>query len=203
MNDDKNFRKKAKSRRKAKVLENYSEQLDRTCVLWPNDAFQQIKKTEDKLFLESMITDRKASLGKIDVKFAKQESTKRKREEKGIERSTKCKKVMTEQYSSVSHDHVDQEIENISHETDNERETPELEIKRKHKRIVRPGTHIFVPHDILYDQDLQQHCERLGMTPTQTASVIRKFVEKTGGDPSKIACSYSTADRYRQLFSLS
>ena len=44
MTDDKNFRKKAKSRRKAAALENYSEQLDRTCVLWPKDAFQQIKK---------------------------------------------------------------------------------------------------------------------------------------------------------------
>ena len=77
INDDKNFRKKAKSHRKAAALEKYSEQLDCTCVLWPKDAFQQMKKTEDKLFLESMIADRKAFWGKIDVKSVKQETTKR------------------------------------------------------------------------------------------------------------------------------
>ena len=49
MNDDKNFMKKAKSRKKAAALEHYCELLDCTCVLWPKDAFQQIKKNEDKL----------------------------------------------------------------------------------------------------------------------------------------------------------
>ena len=46
MNDDKNFMKKAKSRKKAAALEHYCELLDRTCVFWPKDAFQQIKKVK-------------------------------------------------------------------------------------------------------------------------------------------------------------
>ena len=81
---------------------------------------------------------------------------------------------------------LDEEIENDCHQIDGQYEASQPELKRKLKRIIRPGTHIFVPHDILYDQNLQQHCERLGMTPTQTASVSRKFVEKTGGDRCKI-----------------
>ena len=75
MTDDKNFRKQGKSRKKTAGHEKYSEQLDRTCVLWPKDAFQQMKKTEDKLFLESMIADRKAFLGKTDVKSVKHKTT--------------------------------------------------------------------------------------------------------------------------------
>ena len=108
MTDDKKLRKKAKSRRKAAALESHSEQLERTCVFWPKDAFQQLKKTEDNLFLEPMIADRKAFLGKIDVKSVKQETTKRQREKKQIEISAKCKKVMAEQFSTVS---LDEEIE--------------------------------------------------------------------------------------------
>ena len=70
------------------------------------------KTTEDKLFFESMIADRKAFLGKIDVKSVKQETTNRQREEKQIERSAKCKKRMAEKFSTVS---LDEEIENDCH----------------------------------------------------------------------------------------
>ena len=51
----------------------------------------------------------------------------------------------------------DEEIESDCDHIEGQYEASQLELKRKHKRIIRPRTHIFVPRDILYDQDLQQH----------------------------------------------
>ena len=76
---------------------------------------------------------------------------------------------MAEQFSTVS---LDEEIENDCHQTDGQYEASQPELERKLKRIIRPGTHISVPHDILYDQDLQQPCERWGMTPTQASLIV-------------------------------
>ena len=63
LEQDKAFRKMPKANRTRDQLDDYSKALDKTCVLWPTDAFDQIKNDEDKCFLQSMIEGRKATIG--------------------------------------------------------------------------------------------------------------------------------------------
>ena len=190
LEDDKSFRKIPRVRRSKEQLDEYSKTLDKTCTLWPDDAMDQIRNDEDKRFLESMMSDRKASIGGLDLKEKQKEDRKKQRHEKSVERTQKSQRELTEQFEVCSQE----PLLDVDEPTDDEAEkspTP----KRKHRRIAKTGTAAFVPHNILEDPELQQHCERMGLTPTQTASFTRKLVEKSGGDASKISCSYSTADR--------
>ena len=67
LEDVKNFRKIPKVRKSHGQLDEYSEALDKTSILWPEDAIDQIRNDEDKRFLESMMSDRKASIGGLDL----------------------------------------------------------------------------------------------------------------------------------------
>ena len=117
--------------------------------------------------------------------------------EKELERENKNKKFLTEQFNLIQPEHL----------SDIEDNDPSLDVQmpstststRKHRRLVKTGTSTFINPDILKDPDLQQHCERIGLSPAQTASIARKLIERSGGDLSKISCSYSTADRSRTM----
>ena len=50
--NDKKFRKTAKNKRTVEKEKEYNDLLDKSCVLWPKDAFLQIENEEDKLFLQ-------------------------------------------------------------------------------------------------------------------------------------------------------
>ena len=51
---------------KQKRINDFKERLDKTLKLWPRNALDRIKNEEDKQFLQSMMTDRVASMGQVD-----------------------------------------------------------------------------------------------------------------------------------------
>lgn len=70
--------------------------------------------------------------------------------------------------------------------------------KKSHHRTARPGTSAFVPHDILKSPKLVSLATRIKLSPTEQAAYTKAIIQECGGDPSKIAASYSTADRSRR-----
>lgn len=64
---------------------------------------------------------------------------------------------------------------------------------------MRKGTHAFIPHDIIKRPKLIALATRLRMTPAQQAAYSKALIEEAGGDSSKVAVSYSTADKSRRM----
>ena len=56
---------KAKREGGSEKINGFKEKLDRTMTFWPRDAFERIQNEEDKLFLQSMMCDRTATLGPV------------------------------------------------------------------------------------------------------------------------------------------
>ena len=46
-------------------INGFKEKLDRTMKFWPRDAIERLQNEEDKLFLQSMMSDRRATLGPV------------------------------------------------------------------------------------------------------------------------------------------
>ena len=69
---------------------------------------------------------------------------------------------------------------------------------RSHHRLVRPGTSVFIPHDIMKRPSLVTLATRMKMTPTQQAAFTEALIEETGGDVAKVSTSYATADKSRR-----
>ena len=51
---------------KQKKINDFKERLKKTLKLWPRNALDRMKNEEDKKFLQSMMTDRVASMGQVD-----------------------------------------------------------------------------------------------------------------------------------------
>ena len=151
-----------------------------------------IKNPEDLQFLESMRNDRKASFGARDRNLANQLTRKRKRDEaeKARREREKVRKLdttncqSTGEFSSTDGDE--------SEEAD---ETQPSTSKRSHHRVKRTGATITIKPDILKHPDVVTVATRTGISPTDQATLTRTIVKACGGDPSKMASSYSTADR--------
>lgn len=142
-----------------------------------------------------MMGDRQASIGLLDVRQKQKNKRKQMKMSKELERKENNRAELAEQFCVIPSE-TTAECPGAMESNSSDVESDTVP-KRKHRRLFKTGTPAFVPHDILKDPDIQQHCERMGLTPTQTASLTRKIVEKSGGDADKISCSYSTADRSR------
>ena len=57
---------KAKREGGSEKINGFKEKLDHTMKFWPRDAIEGIQNEQDKLFLQSMIGDRTATLGPVD-----------------------------------------------------------------------------------------------------------------------------------------
>ena len=61
---------KAKREGSSEKMIGFKEKLDRTMTFWSRDAIDRIQNEEDKLFLQSMMGDRTATLGPVDNMLA-------------------------------------------------------------------------------------------------------------------------------------
>ena len=179
------------------LRDNFLKKLDETFQCWPNDAeekMSQQKKSksiieraaleEDIKFLESMKTDRKASYVGVDKKY--NEITER--------RMQRNKRVRQE-------DEMEKKIVPPSSELiEEEEELPEFTVaadpKRKHRRLIKSGTTIFIPHDILIRPDFVSTYVRNGISPTAAASMLQSLIDVCGGDPNAVNLSHNSAQRY-------
>ena len=71
------------------------------------------------------------------------------------------------------------------------------EIERRHKRQIKSGEHILVPHDILQNSNVIAWSVRNNISNTKMNSFVHLMISICGGDVSKINLSSSSAHRYR------
>ena len=58
------------------AIDKFKHKLTTTMPFWPKNVFKLLKNEEDKLFLEDMMNERKASIGAEDRVFKKREEAK-------------------------------------------------------------------------------------------------------------------------------
>ena len=177
-------------------IEGMNSRLDETFGIWTNDAEKTIKLEEDVMFLKSMKTDRKASFGCLDKKKDNMEKRKADR----LEAETRRRQAASNEKSASQPTTIsDPENSDEGSIGDEEYLTNTNSRKRRsHHRSTFTGTSAFIPHDILKRPSVVAVATRLGITPTQQAAFTEALIKESGGDATKIAKSYATADKARR-----
>lgn len=85
------------------------------------------------------------------------------------------------------------ESDDESHEDD----VYETKQRRSHKRTVKTGTTIFVPHDVLKSQALVSSATRNKITPTAMSATLHALIEACDGETSAVNIHPTTAYRYK------
>lgn len=75
---------------------------------------------------------------------------------------------------------------------------PQFQRKRSHHRSTCAGTSAFIPHNILKRHSVVSVATGLNITPVQQAALTKAVIQEAGGDPRRVAKSYSTADKARR-----
>jgi hypothetical protein len=196
-----NRRSTAASLAKVKQME---DTLAKTFPLWPADAEQLVKNSEDLRFLQSMKGDRSATFGSFDMVLAAKIQRKRKREQ-----SEAARRLKFDQMSAKATSVIETSSSSDEHETDINHSDPDClhstgdepstaSASKGCHRTVRTGTTVSIPPDIIRRPKLVALATRLQMTPAQQAIYTHTLITEAGGDPSKVYLSYSTADKARR-----
>ena len=203
LNDNKKLRAVKKDRREnqstQKKLAEHSRMLNSTFKLWPPGVEKMIKNAEDLAFLESMKGDRTSSFGSFDKALAQKVARRRQREAAAEERIKKSQMECTASTSTaVSAESFTDGGEDINSaaENDSDFESYVDNVAVKKKKLA--GTPVFIPSNVLSSQNMVSLATRLKMTPTQQAAFTKGLITECGGDVSKVAASYATADRSRR-----
>lgn len=207
--DNQRLRKIPQHRRSSEATMKKIAEMDKrlysTFPAWPQDAGHLIQNEEDRAFLESMKTDRVASLGAHDGQLAGKVKRRLERDERLQRRHEDLLSQNDNLAAGSSHEvfQDDAEDTDVPEETTGSNAVADddaNEIKtRSHSRSVKTGTSIFIPYDILSRPSIVQMATRLKITPSQQTAFLTALIEETGGDPNNISMSYSTADRARRF----
>lgn len=149
-------------------------------------------------FLRSVKSDRQASMGSLDRSFCEKAKRRQVREDRERARREQLLPDNDIVASGPSHEFAESDFEEPTEDGDDD---IDVSVHRSHHRVVRTGTTIFIPHDILSHPKMVEMNARLQITPTQQAGFLETLLEATGGDATKIALSYATADRARRTVS--
>lgn len=182
-------------------VQKMKETLYKTFALWPCNAEQLIKNTEDLRFLESMKTDRAATFGSRDKLLSSKIERRQKRmrlEDLRREKHSTINKLNTVRRLAESDcdSHSDDSRGHLENES--AASVPSGKTPRSHHRSIRTGTPAFIPHDIIQRPKLIAVSTRLKITPTQQVAYTSALIAEAGGDSSKVSASYSTADKSRR-----
>jgi hypothetical protein len=177
-------------------LKDVENDLQKTFPLWTRDAEQVMTNQEDIKFLQSMKTDRVASFGVHDKARAlqiKRKESRALRQRKFQENDEKDREIASDTLQLA-------DSESSQDEDDNSKDlvTPAPSQGKTHHRVARPGTAAFISHDILENPKLVSLATRIKLSPAEQAAYTQAIIEESGGDNSKIAVSYATADRSRR-----
>uniref|UniRef100_UPI00358E735C zinc finger protein 675-like n=1 Tax=Myxine glutinosa TaxID=7769 RepID=UPI00358E735C len=143
LNDNNKLRQIPVSRRESPStlakLQTMNERLDKTFGVWTKDAMTNIKNEEDRVFLESMKSDRVASFGGVDKKKVDKDHRKEKRllAEASRRERHESSSVQEMTISSVCSD--DSDSADSLEETEEEA-IPEFQRKRSHHRSTYAGS---------------------------------------------------------------
>ena len=184
---------------KVKAME---DKLNTTFPLWPSNAEKLMKNQEDIVFLQSMKSDRQGSFGPFDKALAEKVCRRQARNDLEARRRDKMKQEMSDQASVSSPGILDEDEGESWSDNSSDAEVPlpvdSMPKAGDHRRKSLSGTSAFIPHDILKRPKLVELATRLKMTPAQQAVYTEAVVAEAGGDVSRIASSYATADRSRR-----
>jgi len=160
---------------------------------WPTDV-EHCLNDEDLSFLKSMKTDRVASMGPLDKILASKEHCRLKRHRKAAGKSSReVKRKKEDQEAFKTWD--DPLLSHVSTLEASPSFSPPKK-KRTHRRSIKSGVTVFIPHDVLKHPILSSALTRNNITPTVAARTIHCLIEACNGDPSKVNLSYSSATRY-------
>ena len=137
-------------------VDEFKSRLQTTMKFWPRNAMENICNEEDKKFLQSMMTDRLATMSGIDVKLSETERKVKERKEKEL------KRIAIQKESKM-----DTSCSNATlSDSDDEEEAKEVPdplyscAKRSHKRCVKTGVTVFIPPNILKSPKVVQSLVR-------------------------------------------
>lgn len=198
-----------------KSIEQMKVTLAETFRLWPANAEQRIKNTEDLCFLQSMKGDRLATFGPRDKVLAAKEQRRQIRVQAEAARREKVRSEGTSTTTSGSSADAINDSDNktgesgesgddasVDSEVDSSIADADVDIstttQRSHHRTTRTGTAAFIPHDIIKRPKLVALATRLRMTPAQQAIYTQALIAEAGGDSSKVSSSYATVDKTRR-----
>ena len=172
-------------------IDDFKNKLNTTMKFWPRDAMSRITIQEDKDFLTSMMSDRKATMGTVDIVLANSKQKIRDRQEKENARKRKEEsRVANLLVSPVTPTEAE----------DDESETPstsyELETPRRHKRVKKVGTPSFWSPDVLKHPAIVESVVRNRISSTALSDLAHSFLTATGGNPETVYLSQSSAMRF-------
>ena len=68
---------------------------------------------------------------------------------------------------------------------------------KSHKRVVKTGTSIVIPHDVMKSPLFVATTIRNKITPTALSATLHSFIKSCSGDSAKVNINPSQATRYR------
>ena len=182
-------------------ITEFKEKLHQSMPFWPKNIIQQMEQSkrdkltvetvtieEDISFMKSMMSNREAHYSGCDKVTS---SIINRRQFKSMQekiRVLKEKKRKSDQFLAYTD----------SYECEEESDSDFLPItpSRSHKRIVKTGTNLHVPHDVLKSPIIVSALTRNKITPTKASSLLTAIISACDGDPSKVSLNYTTAYRY-------
>ena len=131
----------------------------------------RIASEEDRLFLVSMMGDRKASMAGVDSVLSL--TAKKVHLRKSYEEKRKKKEQLRQESGEAQEDEEeDEEPEHLALITP----------KRSHKRVVKVGSPAFWPHDVMRHPAVVESATRNKISGTQLSALTHSFVAATSGD---------------------
>ena len=191
------------------LIKEFKDKLGITMQFWPRNALAKMEQSkvkkclfeiaaidEDISFLNSMMTDRAAQYSSVDVKMSKIDTWRLVCKQEGPRMKENLKKrqqldaTLAQLSASSEDEHTDEEDATVPIYF---LSTP----KRSHKRVVKTGTNIFVPHDILKSPKVVSTSTRNKITPTAMSATLTSIIAACGGNTHSVNLHWSTAYRYK------
>ena len=178
----------------------FREELSKTMPLWPKDEIKRLLSSkfgkndvekraidEDVQFLENMMTTRSGNYTSKDIIVSRIQETRRVRKREDEERTSRQSGENIFVKSQVAIDD-DQEMEEF---TVNE----QLEPKRKHRRTIKKGVTIYIPHDIMKNENIVASYTRNKISTTAISSFLRTLITECGENPDAVTLGYGSTFR--------
>jgi hypothetical protein len=185
-------------------LEAMKETLAKTFQLWPKDA--KLQDNNDIMFLQSMESDRVATFGCENKQLEDKLCRKERRQAAEARRSEQSAANAEHQFTTGSLGDEFLPLDNAGDNSPGQATESKEDIvevvpsssKRSHHRTSRPGTSVFIEHDIMKKPSIVSAATRMNITPSQQSVFIEALIKESGGDVEQVATSYASVDRARR-----
>ena len=155
---------------------------------WPRDALARITIEDDKKFLLSMMSDRKATMGGADGVLTATEKKRHLR--KSAEEEREKKEKLRKESAEAQEGEADKEDEDVDEEHE---DVVPITPTRSHKQVVKTGSPAFCPHDVMRHPSVVESATRNKISGTQLSALTHSFITATSGDHNRINLHAKTA----------